>query len=665
MVEDYTLHKYIYNDDYVNLFLFLQQPNIHNIINKKDTHGNTALQLALMLDRRNCAQKLIDSGADSSIRNGFGWSCLDEAYIIGDIDLIEKLIIQKWMNAVKKCLGPGGYLEQLNKNLPCFQAQIAVSFRSPVPLLAKICPRDLITIYKKGSKFRVDFHITGLDKRSIPKFLKGNMSVIVNVLPNEEFPVIQFLDHDKKTFQEIFPNIPSWSLYDFVSQYSNASSIISFDLNLRDITVKKKAKKLFSKSNSVQLKSRNVKADVYKLSNIILTTQERLNEKFIGDRPSAIVRTKIIHKKKVQNSPKESSTLTSSKTSSNDGSYDSDNMESDDEGYDSSFTDDDSTKDSDSKEQSQSSSILESLTNDKNQIPLNKQTKEQITHMLITGKDENDKPLQKKDIEFLNTHIEQYLEDIDNESIDAMMLEIPKNAGGAPSIVSIKSNSTNTLIETKSVDSFNTSKFVSHNTIMATSNNIRKSNSSGKTQTEKYNNNNNTLSSLVNSNPNIERIREVVVEPQNKYWDKQEMTFQDYINTKTSTKGSLHMGRKLNVEYDQHIYKQKVKFFMCKCDKDYPVSLSQFAPLIEYLLSFTVNNQEEESNVKSYVDRIINSLSGKDHFPGKIEIPIMATVFAKLKFKNIHTDESKIPDDLFELPKNYQPNDYYNNIINE
>jgi len=54
-----------------------------------------------------------------------------------------------------------------------------------VPLLAKICPRDLITIYKKGSKFRVDFHITGLDKRSIPKFLKGNMSVIVNVLPNE------------------------------------------------------------------------------------------------------------------------------------------------------------------------------------------------------------------------------------------------------------------------------------------------------------------------------------------------------------------------------------------------------------------------------------------------------------------------------------------------
>ncbi|ORX65270.1 hypothetical protein BCR32DRAFT_286609 [Anaeromyces robustus] len=82
MVEDYTLHKYIYNDDYVNLFLFLQQPNIKKIINNKDTHGNTALQLALMLDRRNCAQKLIDSGADSSIKNGFGWSCLDEASII-------------------------------------------------------------------------------------------------------------------------------------------------------------------------------------------------------------------------------------------------------------------------------------------------------------------------------------------------------------------------------------------------------------------------------------------------------------------------------------------------------------------------------------------------------------------------------------------------------
>eukprot|EP00833_Pecoramyces_ruminatium_P007285 jgi/Orpsp1_1/1181317/evm.model.c7180000076747.1 len=197
-----------------------------------------------------------------------------------------------------------------------------------------------------------------------------------------------------------------------------------------------------------------------------------------------------------------------------------------------------------------------------------------------------------------------------------MMLETPKNLGPTPSIISMKSNSTNTLIETKSIDSFNTSKFVSHNTIMAT--NVRKSNSSGKTQTEKYNNNSNTLSSLVNSNPNIERIREVVSEPQSKIWDKQEMLFQEYIGTK-SPKGPLHMGRKLNVEYDQHIYKQKIKFYMCKCDNDYPVSLSQFAPLLEYLLGFTVNGlEEEEANVKSNIERIINDLSGKDHFPGKI-----------------------------------------------
>jgi len=42
----------------------------------------------------------------------------------------------------------------------------------------------------------------------------------------------------------------------------------------------------------------------------------------------------------------------------------------------------------------------------------------------------------------------------------------------------------------------------------------------------------------------------------------------------------------------------------------------------------------------------------------------MATVFAKIKFKNVHTDESKLSDDLFELPKSYQPNDVYFKIIN-
>jgi len=565
---------------------------------------------------------------------------------------------------------------------------MALSFRSPVPLLAKICPSDLMTIYKKGSKFRVDFHIVGLDKRSIPKFLKGNMSIIINVLPNEELPVVHLLDNEKKTFQEIFPNISAMSLYDFVSQYCNASSIISFDLNLKDIIVKKRSKKLFSKSKSVQLNSRSVKADVYKLTNIVLSTQERLNEKLIGDRPSSIVKTKIIHKKKIQKSSKESSQSSVSKPSSNEDIYDSDNIESEDEMYDSSFSDDDkkesNEKKSDSKRQSyqllnnqkqqqeqsqqkqpklqqkQSQANILEILNNNDKTPLNKKMKEQITHMLITGKDENNKPLQKKDIEFLNSHIEQYLEDIDNESIDAMMLETPKTLGTTPSIISLKSNSTNTLIETKSIDSFNTSKFVSHSTIMATPSS---SNPKNKNQTEKYNNNNSTLSSLVNSNPNIERIREVVNEPQTKYWDKQDMTFQEYIGSK-SPKGPLHMGRRINVEYDQHIYKQKVKFYMCKCDKDYPVSLSQFAPLIEYFLSFTISNPEEELNIRKYIDQIVNELSGKDHFPGKIEIPIMATVFAKFKFKNMHTDESKIPDELFELPKDYQPNDVFFKIIN-
>ena len=447
-----------------------------------------------------------------------------------------------------------------------------------------------------------------------------------------ELPVIHFLDHEKKTFQEIFPNMPSWSLYEFVSQYCNASSIISFDLNLKEIQIKKRSRKLFSKAKTVQLNSRSVKAEVYKLTNIVLNTQERLNEKFIGDRPSFIIKTKIIHKKKIQKNAGSSSTsdlgsmtslsasASTSRLASSESSLDSDIGESDEEGYESSFSMEEVNSNSninnqgnnkDKEKQTSQISIIEMLNTDKG--PLNKKTKEQITHMLITGKDENDNPLQKKDIEFLNDHIEQYLEDIDNESIDTVPLETPKTLGPTPSIISLKSASTNTLLETKSIDSFNTGKFVSHSTIMANN----KSSSSSKAHTEKYNNNSSTLSSIVNSNPNIERIREVVSESQVNLWEKQDMIFQEYISNKAG-KGPLHMGRKLNVEYDQHVYKQKVKFFMCKCDKDYPISLSQFAPLIEYLLYFTVNNQEEKLNIKSYIDNLINELSGKDHFPGKI-----------------------------------------------
>ena len=54
------------------------------MVTVKDTHGNTALHLAVMLGRHNCVSLLISADAQVKIRNREGWNAVMEAVSYGD-----------------------------------------------------------------------------------------------------------------------------------------------------------------------------------------------------------------------------------------------------------------------------------------------------------------------------------------------------------------------------------------------------------------------------------------------------------------------------------------------------------------------------------------------------------------------------------------------------
>ena len=58
----------------------------------RDGHGNTALHLAVMLGRRECAQLLLAHGAPVKLKNTAGWSPLAEAISYGERQTIASLL---------------------------------------------------------------------------------------------------------------------------------------------------------------------------------------------------------------------------------------------------------------------------------------------------------------------------------------------------------------------------------------------------------------------------------------------------------------------------------------------------------------------------------------------------------------------------------------------
>ncbi|KAK9762710.1 Ankyrin repeat domain-containing protein 13C [Basidiobolus ranarum] len=322
----YSLHRFVFQNDIAGLENALGG-SLYNEINERDHHGNTPLQLSLLLEHTEIAHILLDRGADCisrrKDRNGVpAWSPLDDAIALQRRDLVQKIMLKSIEQQTRDWCAPpalsakshqplaneipvssnsspeGGPLARLNQRLgETLDLTFHWKFTSRLSnMLARhALPRDALRIRKKGNFFRCDFGETTLilgggfshqnekPTESMQKrrqYLKKNnlsrFSLIIkadDAISAQAFPLppsVILVDHERECVQEIFPN-PSEHLIDSLVVNLMRSPMVKWWLPLQEVTIKQCGE---SKSKLSLLKKKNG-STIYKIKNASISILAR------------------------------------------------------------------------------------------------------------------------------------------------------------------------------------------------------------------------------------------------------------------------------------------------------------------------------------------------------------------------------------------------------
>merc|ERR1719445_289412 len=169
MSDQYSLHRLVWEGD-LSLSSILPDTDLE----VKDPHGRTALMLAVMLGKTDCAKILVDAGADVNTETE-GWTVVQEATATGDPDLVQLVLDNR--DRARYSARVGGIPQLLKKlqDAPDFYVEMTWEFTSWVPLVSRMCPSDTYRVYKRGSSVRVDTTLLGFDQNS---WVRGSRSYI-------------------------------------------------------------------------------------------------------------------------------------------------------------------------------------------------------------------------------------------------------------------------------------------------------------------------------------------------------------------------------------------------------------------------------------------------------------------------------------------------------
>ncbi|KAL6612451.1 hypothetical protein U3516DRAFT_901632 [Neocallimastix sp. 'constans'] len=691
ITESYPIHRCVFRNDQFGLRELLKDKEMKKRINELDHHGNSPIHLALMLDRRNCILILLNNGCDVITRNTYNWNPLDEAIMLGDIDIIEKITLMKYRDYAKGFAVSGGKLEEWNSVLPCVHLKLKFKCKSTVPMIAKICPKDTINFYKKGNFFRIDTSISGFDTRGIPRIIKGDITIIAK-FKIDGLCQILLLDNKKKAYQELYPEMPQWVINNLLKSSIDIKTLFKIFLDTSNLIIKQRKGGLLKKTKKTLQMERNkvYKADLFKAKDFKIIIRKRGNESTIGDHKSDI-RTKILNVEQSRNKTMkrdsanlniQDSELISSKLmnieksfmleskgnggdkgkgkSSNklfkrkgkSAKYDSDD-ESDDD------SDDDSVISNDENNITMSSSSIrgsisgepivkksifqkyldESILDYKDfDLYLTKS----ISDMISNGKDKDGQKVTETDILYLRQMYPGYIEYIMSgfhEDFD--LLNQQNEKAKAQKKVSKDGKTVTYEITDDMEDTLDWDEaFNKKEKAAMTAANLEKARKEKEWQ-------------------------EKVARFKNFDWEHSKVTEDQYFD-ESHNPGILHMGRIMSIDEERKSFTNSIKFWMSQ-ENTFPINFSQFQPLIDYI-SLMFFDQVNKTDEEDHFDRdeyrygikcIQEMLQADRRFPIKIIIPILASVKAQLRFTECNTNPEDIPDSLFEIPKNYKYGEIY------
>lgn len=190
--ETLTLHKLVFNNDISGVSKYVNHSKSVQFADLLDQHGNTPLHLAVMLGHKECVQILLKHNHTVSVKNSYGWTPLQESISYGDRQTITSLFraIRKQNKAAIRHKKPEirRALEAIGGD---FRMEMKWDFQSWIPFISKILPSDVVNIYRKGSRIRLD---STLEDFSDMRWVRGDISFLIN-FDTEGEPDIILMDN--------------------------------------------------------------------------------------------------------------------------------------------------------------------------------------------------------------------------------------------------------------------------------------------------------------------------------------------------------------------------------------------------------------------------------------------------------------------------------------
>ncbi|ORX57283.1 hypothetical protein BCR36DRAFT_402430 [Piromyces finnis] len=642
--ETYPLHRCIFQNDVVRLNEILKDEEIKKKINEKDNHGNTPIHLALMLDRRNCILALLKNGCDCVSRNNYGWNPSEEATMLGDIDLVEKLSYQKYKSYFDFFGSKEGIINKWNDILPEFHIKYRLKFKSKIPILEKLGIKDIEHFYKKGNNFRMDFGFSGVDFRGIPRLMKGSLTVLL-FFREDGKSTCYLLDNKAKLYTELFPN-PSVKIQEaYCNTRMNVKTMYKFYNDNSQLKIKKKSNSGFgfnkSKKRTICINgNKKYSTDIYKFKDSIFFIRKRDNEHTIGDYKSHI-KTTITDLDKSRNY---TTTITDEikKTLLNESDYKLKNITNEyikangvsenDSDSDNDDSDIESDANSESVIENHQLDSLESNNNFRNMVDeniysiteVNSEISHKIVQMIICGSDEKGNLIEKDDI----LYIRQLLPSFFTSYLKANYL---------PEDQQKKLEEIYTSIVGK-YDLSNTSDYNAKHKNPKNVYNV----------TQSISENYYKKASLSNGNTS-KNFKNIPIK-------REPITEEEYFDSKNM--GSLHLGRVMEISEEKKLIENVAKFWLTK-ENTFPLNCYHIKPIIDTICLILFDQINIKPNDKDYdreiyyniINYIYNEVDGSKRFPLKFEIPIYASTVFQSKLLEVETEN--IPDDIFKIPDNY------------
>ncbi|KAG8464770.1 hypothetical protein KFE25_010138 [Diacronema lutheri] len=171
----FRMHELVYAGDVDGLRAYILQfggSEIHML----DARGNTPAHVAVLRHSLPALQLLLQAGYDVSVQSSAGWTVLEDAVAVGDVPIVRELLVASHEAQLRMWRQKKPVVLHAMESMPDFQMKLSWEFGSPVfsGLVKQFAPYDEYTIYKVGTKLRVDASIVGFEG---VRWVRGRVSL--------------------------------------------------------------------------------------------------------------------------------------------------------------------------------------------------------------------------------------------------------------------------------------------------------------------------------------------------------------------------------------------------------------------------------------------------------------------------------------------------------